>query len=79
VEFAESSPVDLEPLVGSLPDQEPHPLQESAFAEVQVNSDLPPLAILLGFALRLMVGAGAVTETVADWAAVPPEPVHVNV
>ena len=38
-----------------------------------------PLMIELGLALKLTVGAGALTETVADCAALPPVPVQVRV
>jgi hypothetical protein len=44
----------------------------------QVSVELPPLAIALGPTLKLTVGAGAVTETIADWIELPPAPVHVN-
>jgi hypothetical protein len=46
----------------------------------QVSVELPPLATVLGAALKLTFGAGAVTETVADWVALlPPVPVQVSV
>jgi len=47
----------------------------------QLKVELPPLAMELGLADRLTVGEGAteVTETVADWVALPPEPVQVSV
>ena len=61
------------------PDQEPEALQEVAFAEVQFKVALPPLVTALGPALRLTVGAGDLTDTVADCAALPPVPLHVNV
>ena len=38
-----------------------------------------PLVIELGLALKLTVGAGALTETVADCAALPPVPVQIRV
>jgi hypothetical protein len=46
----------------------------------QVSVALAPLAIVLGAAMRLTVGAGVcgVTETVAAWVALPPGPVQVN-
>ena len=46
----------------------------------QVTVELPPLAIVVGLAARLTVGAGeaGVTDTVADCVALPPGPVHVS-
>ena len=54
-------------------------VQEVALVDDHVSDELAPLATVLGLALRLTVGAGAVTETVADWAALPPAPVQVSV
>ena len=71
--------MDCEPLVASLPDQAPEARHDVALAEVQVTVALPPLVTVLGFALNVTVGAGAVTETVADCAALPPVPVQVSV
>jgi hypothetical protein len=46
----------------------------------QVSVELLPLATVLGLALKLTVALGcALTVTVADCAALPPEPVQVNV
>lgn len=73
------APVDCEPLTGLVPDQAPEAVQEVAFVEDQVIDDPLPLVTVLGFALRLMLGAAAVTETVADCAALPPVPVQVRV
>jgi hypothetical protein len=72
-------PVEAEPLVGSLPLQPPEATQEVAFVEVQVSVELAPFATVLGFADRLTVGSGWVTDTVADWEALPPVPVQVRV
>ena len=75
-----SAPVDCEPLKPLLPDQAPLAVQEVAFADDQVSVELAPLAIVLGFALKLTVTAGfALTVTVTDCAALPPGPVHVKV
>jgi hypothetical protein len=43
--------------------------------------ELPPVLTALGPALRLTDGAtaAAVTATVVDWVAVPPDPVHLSV
>jgi hypothetical protein len=44
----------------------------------QLNVDALPLATVLGLAVKLTVGAGAFTETVADCVALPPLPVQVS-
>jgi hypothetical protein len=70
--------VDWEPLVALLPDQAPEAAQEVALVADQLKVALPPLAIVLGLELKLTVGAGAVTATVADCVALPPAPVQVS-
>jgi len=65
--------------VVSLPDQAPEALQDVALVETQDNVELLPLATVLGLALKVTVGAGEVTVTVADCAALPPAPVQVRV
>ena len=45
----------------------------------QFRVALLPLVIALGPTLKVTVGAVALMDTVADWAAVPPAPVHVRV
>lgn len=76
--FAVRAPVDVEPPVVSLPDQPPEAAQEVALVEDQVKVELLPLATVVGLALRVTVGAGVVTVTIADCAALPPAPVQVN-
>jgi hypothetical protein len=61
-----TAPVDCEPLVALAPVQAPEALHAVALAEDQVNVALPPLATALGPTLRLTVGVGDLTETVAD-------------
>ena len=73
------APVDCDPLAASLPDQPPEAVQAVALVEDQVSAALLPLVTVLGAALKVTVGAGEVTETVADWAAEPPAPVQVSV
>ncbi len=73
------APVDCEPLTALPPDQPPEAVHDVAFVADQVRVALLPLVNELGFALRLMLGAGDLTDTVADCAAVPPLPVQVNV
>jgi hypothetical protein len=43
-----------------------------------VSMELLPLATVLGLAEKLTMGAGVVTETVADCAALPPLPVQLR-
>jgi hypothetical protein len=78
---AVSAPVDCEPLVASLPDQPPEAAQAVAFVVDQVKVELLPLAMELGLAARVTVGAGVgeVTDTVAAWVALPPAPVQLSV
>ena len=64
--LAVSAPVDCEPLRGLPPDQAPEAAQEAALEDDQVSVALAPLAIALGPTLKLTVGSGALTETVAD-------------
>jgi hypothetical protein len=74
------APVDCEPLVAKFPDQPPEATHAVALAVDQFNVELAPLATVLGLADKLTVGAGAgeVTDTLADWVAVPPAPEHVS-
>ena len=71
--------MDCEPLVASLPDQAPDATHEVALVEVQDRVEALPLVTVLGLALRATIGAGELTVTVADCAALPPAPVHVSV
>lgn len=65
--MALSAPVDCEPPVAALaPDQAPEAIHEVAWVVDQVNVELLPLATVLGAADKVTVGAGVVTETVAD-------------
>jgi hypothetical protein len=76
-----SVPVGKLPLVAKIPPQPPAPpdaVHVVAFVELQVSVEPPPLAIVVGEAVRVTVGAAdAVTVTVA-WAGalVPPSPEH---
>jgi hypothetical protein len=71
--------VTCEPAVASEPLQPPEAVQAVALVDDQVNDDVEPLWTVAGFAVRVTVGAGVVTETVADCAAVPPVPLQVSV
>jgi hypothetical protein len=77
--FAVSAPVDCEPLTAIIPDQAPEAVQVVALLADQINVELLPLATVLGLAAKVMVGAGDVTDTVADCAALPPAPVQFKV
>ena len=70
--------VVVEPLVASLPLQPSDAVQAVALVADQANVALAPLATVLGLAVKLTVGAAWVTETVADWVALPPVPVQVS-
>ena len=72
--------MDCEPLVALEPVQAPEAVHEVAFVVDQLKVELLPLAMELGLAARLTVGAGVgeVTETVAAWVALPPAPVQVS-
>ncbi len=71
--------VFCEPLADSDPLQPPEAVQEVAFVDDHVSIAVPPLATVLGLALSVTVGAGMVTFTVVDCAALPPLPVQVRV
>jgi hypothetical protein len=62
-----------------VPDQAPEAAHEVAFVDDHVNVALLPLVMALGPTLSVTDGAAALTETVADCAALPPLPVHVRV
>jgi hypothetical protein len=75
-----SAPVDCDPLIDLVPDQEPAALQAVALAEDHVSVELLPEATVPGLTLILTVGTGSavtpVTVTVADWVAEPSGPVQ---
>jgi len=72
-----SAPVDWLPLVGFAPLQPPDAVQLVASVELHVSVTEPPLTMLVGFVLRVTVGAGA-TVTVTLWLADPPAPEQVS-
>ncbi len=76
--LAVNAAVLAEPLVGSAPLQPLEALQEVALADDHANADLAPLATVVGAAVKVTVGAVAVTVTVADCEALPPLPVQDN-
>lgn len=67
------------PLVGCAPVQPFDALQVLAFVEDHVSVEVLPLLMVVGFAAIVTTGAGALTVTVADWAALPPAPVQESV
>lgn len=64
------------PAVPLAPDQEPDAVQDEAPVVLQFKVLVEPLDTLLGDALKVIVGGAAATETVTDWLALPPEPLH---
>ena len=72
-----------DPLVGSVPLQEPEATQLAAFAVVQLNSAELPATIVAGSTLTCTETAGGVvpelTRTLALWLFDPPAPVQVRV
>jgi hypothetical protein len=64
--LAVSAPVAWEPVAALAPDQAPEAVQAVAFVDDHVRVEPLPLATVLGLAIRLTVGEGAVTETVTD-------------
>ena len=77
--LAASAPLDCDPSMTLVPDQPPEAVQAVALLEDQLNLDDPPLGTVLGLALKLtLTERCALTETVADCAAVPPGPVQVK-
>jgi hypothetical protein len=75
----DSAPVDWVPLTLLAPDQPPEAEHEVALTEDHVKVALPPLATALGPTLKVTVGAGDLTDTVAFWVALPPGPLQVRV
>lgn len=76
---AVTAAVAADPLAGLLPLQPAEAVQAVALLEDQDSIAVLPLFTVVGAAVRLTEGAGVVTETVADCAALPPVPVHVSV
>jgi len=60
------------------PVQPPLAVQEVAWVADQLRVAAPPLVTVLGLLEKVTVGMGAVTDTVADCAAVPPAPVQLK-
>lgn len=71
--------MDCEPVIASLPDHACEATQAVALVDDHDSIEALPLATVLGVALKVTVGAGELTVTVADCAAVPPVPVQLKV
>ena len=79
VVFAVSAPVDWLPLVAFAPaNVPPVAVQEVALVELQVSVDVPPPAIVAGFAVSVAVGLGAIVTVAVAAVLVPPVPVQVS-
>lgn len=79
--FVVSAAVFCVPLVASVPVQPPEAVQDVALVELQVSTEVPPLAIADGAALKLTVGTTGVDETVTvavTGSLVPPAPVQTS-
>ena len=73
-----SAPVACEPATALVPDQAPVAAHDAALADDHVKVEPLPPATVLGLAVKVTVGAGEVTDTVAACVALPPAPVQVR-
>ena len=71
--------VVCDPVVASEPLQPPEAAQAVALVEDQLSAEVAPLLTVAGFAVRVTEGAGVLTDTMADCAALPPLPLQVSV
>jgi hypothetical protein len=53
-------------------------VHEVALVELQVNMEVPPPAIVVGFAVRVAVGMVPIVTVAVAAALVPPAPLQVN-
>ena len=72
------APVLCVPLVALAPLQAPDAVHEVALVELHVSVELPPLAIEVGFAVNVTVGAGTTVTVAVARGLVPPVPVQVS-
>ena len=70
--------MDCDPVTALVPDQAPEAVHEVALVAAHVNVELLPLATVAGFAVKVTVGEGDVTETVTDCDALPPPPAQLS-
>ncbi len=73
-----SAPVACEPAAALVPDQAPAAAHDAALADDHVKVEPLPPATVPGLAVKVTVGAGEVTDTVAACVALPPAPVQVR-
>ena len=79
VVFAVSAPVDWLPLVAFAPaNVPPEAVHEVALVELHVSVDVPPLAIVVGLAVRVAVGMVPIVTVAVAAVLVPPAPGQVN-
>jgi len=72
------APVLCVPLVALLPVQPPEAVHEVAFVELHVSVEVPPLAIKVGFAINVTVGAGTTVTVAVATLLVPPTPLQLK-
>jgi hypothetical protein len=73
-----SAPVEAVPAVGWPPLHPPDAVHVVALVELHVSVEAPPIATLVGSAVKV-TDAGGITVTATVLLPVPPGPVHVNV
>ena len=61
-----------------VPVQPPVAVHDVALVELHVSVEVPPLAIVVGLAVNVAVGTGAMVTVAVLAVLVPPAPVHVN-
>jgi hypothetical protein len=61
-----SAPLDQVPLSGTVPLHPPDAVQLVAFAAFHVKVELPPLATVVGEAVKVTAALGTVTSTLTD-------------
>ena len=76
--LAVSGPTDCDPDRDLLPAQAPEAVHEAALADDHVSVELPFMPTVVGLAVSVTVGAGAI-DTVTESEPLPPDPVQVRV
>jgi hypothetical protein len=66
------------PLTASAPLQPPEAVHDVASVELHVNVDLVREATLVGFAVKVAVGTGAIVTVAVATPLVPPAPLQVS-
>lgn len=70
--------VACDPAAATVPLQPPEAVQAVALVDDQVNTDVAPLATLVGLALMVTLGGVEDTVTVAACDVVPPVPLQLS-